>query len=412
MKPKQTDQQTTGGDGGIDDLGRPSRRRLLGIVATGLAGAALTGVAALRLTLARSDDDREDDEDETDRSGSGGGGDDDDSGRGRGRGRGRGGREDGDAADAAEVPANVPIPAGSALVEIFNDDGFSPPTLTIDAGQIVTFVNLDGDDHTATGSAFDTGIIPEGGGSASVVLDTPGRYPYACLIHPEMVGELLVRDESGNVPERAAAAPPPAGAVPVQIVNLAFSPASVAVPVGGTVTWTNDDSLPHTATALDGSFDSGILDGGGTFNWTFEAPGTFAYQCALHPQMRGEVVVTGDGPVTSAQSAATPEATPAATPVATPEGATVAGEGGAAGEASVEIVDLAFEPQTITAPAGTEVVWTNTGQLPHTVTADDFSSDALTTGQTFRQAFTDAGTIEYFCAIHPNMTGRVVVEPA
>jgi plastocyanin len=246
---------------------RSSRRRLFGLAATGLAGASLAGVAAVRLTVARSDDEDDNDQDgggDHDTSGHGGGGEDADSGRGRGRGRGRGGRDD--EADAEAAAANAQVPAGSAVVEIFNDDGFTPPTLTIDAGQTVTFVNLDGDDHTATGSAFDTGIIPEGGGSASVVLDTPGRYPFACLIHPEMVGELLVRDEAGNVPERAAAAPPPADAVTVQIINLAFSPASVSVPVGTTVAWTNDDSLPHTATALDGSFDSGILDAGGTFS--------------------------------------------------------------------------------------------------------------------------------------------------
>jgi plastocyanin len=223
-----------------------------------------------------------------------------------------------------------------------------------------------------------------------------------------MVGEILVRDASGNVPERVAAVAPAADTVPVQIINFAFAPASASVPVGGTVAWTNDDGAPHTATALDGSFDSGILDPGGAFSWTFESPGTFAYQCALHPQMQGEVVVTGDAPVESAQTAAgaAAEATPPATPVATP---TAAGTP-AGGSASVAIVDLAFEPPAMTVPVGAEVVWTNTGQLPHTVTADSFSSEVLETGQEFRHTFTEAGIFDYICALHPEMSGQVTVE--
>ena len=377
---------------------RPSRRRLLWLVTSGLVGAPLAGVAALRLAGAEGGNDA-DDQDEVDHDDGG-----DSSGRGRGRGRGRGGREDD--ADGEELAPAADIPAGSAVVEILDDDGFTPSTLTIDAGQMVTFVNLHSDDHTATGSAFDTGIIPEGGGTASVVLDTPGSYPFACLIHPEMVGELRVRDEAGNVPERAPASPAPVDAVPVQIVNLSFTPASVTVPAGGSVAWTNDDSLPHTATALDGSFDSGILDPGASFSWTFDAPGTIAYQCSLHPQMRGEVVVTGEASASSQQRAvASPAATQAATPAATPVGTP-------AGVASVDIVDLAFEPARLTVTTGVEVVWTNTGQVPHTVSGDAVSSPVLEPGAVFRQTFTEAGTVDYFCAIHPQMTGQVVVEPA
>ena len=70
-----------------------------------------------------------------------------------------------------------------------------------------------------------------------------------------------------------------------------FTLETFSVPAGTTVTWQNDDSAPHTATASDGSFDSGSLDQGQTFSHTFEAAGTFEYACAIHPTMTGTVTV-------------------------------------------------------------------------------------------------------------------------
>jgi len=279
---------------------RHTRRRILGGLAGGTGGLFLLGAASTtgaRHAFAFSDDDDDDNDDDGDNSGSGS----DNSGSGSDHsGHGGGGDED-EAVAAAEVPA------GSIEVQIVGDDadGFSPATLTVDQGQSVSFVNVHSDDHTATGSGFDTGIIGTGG-VATVTLDTPGTFAYACQIHPEMTGSIAVRDASGNVPPPSQAAPVSADATTIQIAGFAFSPASVSVPAGTTVAWTNADSAPHTVTALDGSFDSGIFDPGGGFAWEFTSPGTFAYQCALHPQMQGEVVVTGDGPVASSNAAAQP----------------------------------------------------------------------------------------------------------
>ena len=61
----------------------------------------------------------------------------------------------------------------------------------------------------------------------------------------------------------------------VSIVDFAFDPAAVEVPVGATVTWTNTGAAPHTATASDGTFDSGELAPGASFSHTFTAAGTF-----------------------------------------------------------------------------------------------------------------------------------------
>lgn len=78
----------------------------------------------------------------------------------------------------------------------------------------------------------------------------------------------------------------------VTIADFAFAPAELAVAAGTTVTWSNEDWAPHTATAADGSFDSGRLDQGATFEQTFAEAGTFAYTCSFHPGMAGSVVVT------------------------------------------------------------------------------------------------------------------------
>src|SRR5690348_1171129 len=77
----------------------------------------------------------------------------------------------------------------------------------------------------------------------------------------------------------------------VSIQNFAFSPGTIQVSAGTTVTWTNNDQTTHTVTADDGSFDSGDVAPGGTFSMTFTTPGTFAYHCKIHPFMTASIVV-------------------------------------------------------------------------------------------------------------------------
>jgi plastocyanin len=73
--------------------------------------------------------------------------------------------------------------------------------------------------------------------------------------------------------------------------STAFSPNPVVVAVGGTVTWTNNDTVAHTSTADGGTWNSGTIGVGGTFSRTFSTTGTFAYHCAIHPGMIGTVTV-------------------------------------------------------------------------------------------------------------------------
>lgn len=77
---------------------------------------------------------------------------------------------------------------------------------------------------------------------------------------------------------------------------------------------------------------------------------------------------------------------------------------------SVTIKDFAFGPQALTIKAGTTVTWTNNDSTPHTVTSSTFESSQLLPGQSFQHTFTDAGTYDYSCSIHPSMTGQVIVQ--
>ena len=75
----------------------------------------------------------------------------------------------------------------------------------------------------------------------------------------------------------------------VDMSSFSFKPAEVHVSPGQTVLWTNMDPVQHTVTADDGSFDSGLLDPGGTFSQEFDAPGTYQYYCMPHggPGLQG-----------------------------------------------------------------------------------------------------------------------------
>ncbi len=75
-----------------------------------------------------------------------------------------------------------------------------------------------------------------------------------------------------------------------RLTNTAYSPDGVTVPVGGTVTWTNNDAITHTATANNSSFNVS-LPPGGSGSFTFKTAGSYPYYCAIHPGMIGTVTV-------------------------------------------------------------------------------------------------------------------------
>src|SRR5215510_3122179 len=87
-----------------------------------------------------------------------------------------------------------------------------------------------------------------------------------------------------------SATPVLAADVAVKIGNFTFGPQELKVKAGTTVTWTNEDDIPHTVVSPN-NFRSKVLDTDATYAFTFTTPGTYKYFCSLHPHMTGTIVV-------------------------------------------------------------------------------------------------------------------------
>jgi len=143
--------------------------------------------------------------------------------------------------------------------------------------------------ENATGNVTSPASNATGGNQTAAANQTAGNQTFAAA-----------NQTAGN--ETAAA--PPSGGTKVFIVQGAVSkttdaydPNPVQVRAGGTVTWTNNDSTPHTVTSgqdakPDGTFDSSTLAQGKSFSFTFEKAGKYPYFCTLHPNMVGTVSVS------------------------------------------------------------------------------------------------------------------------
>jgi plastocyanin len=87
-------------------------------------------------------------------------------------------------------------------------------------------------------------------------------------------------------------------------------------------------------------------------------------------------------------------------------------EPSAPASAQVKIDNFSFAPQSLTVPVGTTVTWTNRDDIPHTIVSTDgvFKSKVRDTDETFSYTFTKAGIYNYFCSVHPKMTGKIIVQ--
>ena len=122
--------------------------------------------------------------------------------------------------------------------------------------------------------------------------DEPAAEEPPVLEEPEPVPP--AGDAAAAQPEPYSAAAPAAGSASVTMRDFLFSPATVTIGVGGTVTWSNAGQEDHTATGS--GFDTGTLSPGASASHAFPAAGSFSYICNLHPDMTGTVqVLAGDG---------------------------------------------------------------------------------------------------------------------
>ncbi|HEX2175361.1 MAG TPA: cupredoxin domain-containing protein [Nocardioidaceae bacterium] len=302
-------------------------------------------------------------------------------------------------------------------VEIHNKNEFRPGTITIAQGGTVEWYNDHSDIHTATGAGgIDSGDLDRDE-RYSKTFNKPGTYDYVCIYHERMKATVKVADANGNVPPPAnggggGTPPPPSNGGEQVAVSIGsnFSPGNVTVPVGSVVTWTNDDSAPHTATGT--GWDSGMLTTGQTWSRTFNQAGTFEYVCDYHANMTGTVQVTGEGgevppPPPPDDNPPPPDDNPPPPPDDNPPPPDNGGE--APTTAAVALGDDYFQPRNVTVAVGGTVNWTNNGSSPHTVTGNGFDSGMLTSGGKFKHTFTTAGTYNYVCDYHSDMTATVTV---
>jgi plastocyanin len=235
----------------------------------------------------------------------------------------------------ASLPPVAIAQEGLRVEAAIGDNSFDPAELTIASGTTVAWTNTGSELHTVTSydGAFDSGLMLPGD-SFEWTFAEPGEYWYLCLIHEGQEGVVYVAAPESPAPvaepeapaptaEPASAAPSAPTPVPatltplpvatatlvptptipptagpsapmsgsVTIQNFSFQPASVTIAVGGTVTWTNQDSTAHTATGQ--GFNTGPLSRGQSGSATFPRAGTFPYQCSIHPNMTGQVIVVG-----------------------------------------------------------------------------------------------------------------------
>ena len=336
-------------------------------------------------------------------------------------------------AATAALPAAVA--AATATVRI--TDRLEPATLRVAAGTTVVWRNDSGERHRMRSvdhsgdSDWDTGNI-EPGERASVRFPSPGTFAYVDERdddNPAYHGTVIVTaagaGSSGGgggaaTPSQPAppadpgnpAAPTTPPAATVSMAGRVFSPRSITIAAGGTVTFSNNDDDEHTATAPDLAWDSGVLAPGAAFDRRFPTAGTFGFLCLIHPEMQGtvEVRATGTTEPEPAQPAPTPTPRPTAPPAPSTQPTTPPPAAGPE-TADVAMVDLAFEPATLEAVAGDTIRWTNKGAAPHTATAEDgaFDSGIVPSGGTFEVTLDTPGTYAYVCQLHPGMSGSIVV---
>ncbi len=233
-----------------------------------------------------------------------------------------------------QMSHTVEIPEGSGAPGCEEtNECYIPHSLNVNVGDTVIWNNVDTAAHTVTAGSMEEG--PSGifdsslfmsGNTFEFTFDQTGTYPYFCMVHPWMTGEIVVNGvqdmvvtseptvmiEMDTTPEPQPVAEPNAETLSMSATvsmpqgvsspgceetNECYVPYEVKIAVGGTVTWSNDDTAAHTVTGgkmpegPSGVFDSSLFMAGNTYEFTFEQAGEYPYFCMVHPWMTGIVVV-------------------------------------------------------------------------------------------------------------------------
>ncbi len=228
----------------------------------------------------------------------------------------------------------------------------------------------------------------------------------------------------------------------ISIANFAFSPATLTVSVGTTVTWTNSDAVAHTATSDSNAWNTPLIESGRSASVKFDQAGTFTYHCAVHPDMMATIIVQAQStpiPPTASSVPATATPVPATTvvpaptlapaaptpipptstlvaPTSTPVPLLTSTAQPPAGSVTVHAKQVngryVFGPVKTRIRVGQTVIWKNATSASHTVTSTTKSwkyDKKLNPGSSLRYTFKKRGTYHYKCSYHPGMVGTVIV---
>jgi plastocyanin len=198
----------------------------------------------------------------------------------------------GDATDGATaIPVERSVTTVDASVEDLRTGGYAI-NIHQSADDIGTYIacgNLSGAIDDSGALVVGLAELNESGHSGVAILTEQGEQTNVSVYLTEALSSAAATADSSSVGDDAEAA---AEASMVEIKDLAYVPDSVEIPVGATVTWTNSDTVPHTATAKDREvLQSGTLNPGDSFSQTFDQPGTFDYFCEFHANMKGTIIV-------------------------------------------------------------------------------------------------------------------------
>jgi plastocyanin len=199
--------------------------------------------------------------------------------------------EAGAAADAAAaIPVERSVTTVDAALEDLRTGGYAINVhqSADDIGTYIACGNLSGALDDDGDLVVGLGELNDSGHSGIAILTAQGEQTDVAVYLTQANSGAAATPSAASGDDSAAAT----DAVMVDIKDFTYSPNPVEVPAGGTVTWTNNDTVPHTATAEDRAvLQSGTLNPGDSFSQTFAEPGTFDYFCEFHANMKGTIVV-------------------------------------------------------------------------------------------------------------------------
>lgn len=192
--------------------------------------------------------------------------------------------------DSVGPESAIPIKTSTTRIEMPLQaiiDGGHAINIHKSADEIDTYIacgavgGIIGDDNLVIG----LGELNDSGHSGVAVLETDGDATNVTVY-------LVEAGEAGASAAAQEAAPAATDALAVEIKDFAFNPPSIEIAAGDSIAWTNQDGVPHTATAIDKAIlQSGAIAAGNSFTQLFDTPGSYEYYCEFHPNMKGSIVV-------------------------------------------------------------------------------------------------------------------------